>query len=344
MRLSEAEYRYLRSGAASDGYRTDKLEKKIEERVELLPVRFEMLFEDIEQLHEGRFKSDNDSGDRRGNKPEPDDTPKPAEGDHYRPLDTESGLRALITLLGFEDKTRQEVIDGLTYSGDSRESASADFGAKLGLMVHRIMGQSGLEPEHVDRDEVVADLIWGFLKGLCFDWREASSVTAELIEDVSSDMIDRTRKRIEPAADSRRNWESFMQNTKDIKNPCQSPWSDVRDEMADHVNELLAKQDITTGRQLELKNQNIRRVNIQDNEVKLCYTVVDHLIDHLIDSDARMNTKGHLRDFKDEYGPLKEFEIDAVVTEDLVNHVLEDKQLREQIQLINLVEKDVECL
>lgn len=349
MRLSEVEYRYLRYGTFTDGYierenqkRTDKVEKQIEDRVELLPDRFEMLFEDIELLYQGRFKSDKDGGDVQGDEPEPNDYPKPAEGSLYSPLDTESGFNAWLMLLGLDDhSTKQEVIDALTYSEAGSESASADFGAKLGLMAYRIMGKP--EPEHVEYDDIVADLIWGFMKGLCFDGLKSGDLTPELVEETSIEMIERIEQRTELAVENKRS-QLETQNSEVARYLFRSPWRDVKDEMANRVNDLLSNQGITTGRQLNLKNQKTLPVNAEDDDVKLCYAVVDHLIDHHIDSDSRMGTEGHLRDFKDKYGPLEEFEIDAVVTEDLINHLLEEKRLREQIQLINFIERDIERL
>lgn len=349
LRLSEAEYRYLKNGDVADGYierggreRTDKLENQVEKKVELLPERFEILFEDVEQLHSGRFESEHD-GIVEINESEVDEHPKPAEYEHYCPLDTDAGFDAWLSLMGFEEKpTKREVRNSLTYSVVDRGSAPADFGAKLGLMAHRLMRWP--DQDSVENEDLEADLIWGFLEGLCFKWRRAGDLTPELVEETATEILDRMEQRIELAAEIWRERQEWVRSggLKEIAR--RSMWGDEKRAMANRVNDILAARDVTSGREVGPEYGERLSGEKGDEEARLCYNIVDYLINYHIESDGRIGTVGQMQEFKEKYGPREDFDVDSLVTEKVVEQIIEEKRPREQAQLMELVKEDTQRL
>lgn len=147
LRLSHSQYQYLKDGTVPESYvedgtkRTDKLEKQVRERLELLPLRFEILFEDVGLLSEGGSKG---SIEKRSDA---------WIGCWLRLLDLEIG----------EEMTEDELIEQLTYSGPQTNSAPEQFGNEVGTLLWNLFA---FEPEGVDLQEILSNLLWGVIEGV----------------------------------------------------------------------------------------------------------------------------------------------------------------------------------
>jgi len=134
-RLIKTERHFAERGEVppDSSWRPSQLEDNVVEKVELLPQRFETLLDDIELLYENGYLGPEHFGD------------------------------ALLEL--FEIKEDDDLASQFTYSVTGRQlknSGSVEFGRKLGRMVSQLL----LFPTGLERDEVRADVVWGFMEGI----------------------------------------------------------------------------------------------------------------------------------------------------------------------------------
>ncbi|MHB9285953.1 hypothetical protein ACKVMT_02805 [Halobacteriales archaeon Cl-PHB] len=286
------------------------MEHRVTEKVERLPARFEHLFEDVELL-ESRFQ----------------------EGSNL--LATEAGTQAWLELMGLEGATGREVEDAMSPGRGSPGSAPAEFGAKLGRTVGRLMRwPTSNDSTAVD---IMAELVWGFLRGLLFDGREAGAVTETTVRDETSAVIDRIEERANAFAEAR-DTDSPPEFARQLQ-----AWQEKRREMALAVEKVLSDES-----------------SLSDDEMPIALTtgleqgtgmpsefyreVVDHLIDRAVDEDQQIDSRRQDWAFLEQYGPAEEFDADAFVTASEVLTVVEDRQLIEKYELKCDLEEEAETL
>lgn len=326
--LSDAERSYLEDGTASGTYRPHELENRIEEKVEALPDRLEAVFEDVRLLAEGYFES------VPPEEREEVEVGEPVPGEHYRPLDTDKGYRAWLKLMGFDDEpTKQAIVDEFSYTAGGYGSAPAAFGARLGEMANRLMRWP--EFGSIETEDVIADLVWGFLAGVHFHHRLAGDVTEDVVREDAAEIIQRVEHRADVYANSRSEPSGLASAAAEL-----SKRTETRNEMAERVVDILLK-DLpveTPSIQSELAARN-------DSEVgEFCFDVVDHLADAHV-ADAHPLGSAHQWDaFYDEYGPAEEFDVEEFVTADRVASIIRERRLAERHQLRATLDSDAEAL
>lgn len=326
--LSDAEREYLEDGTASGSYRPHELKNQIEEKVEALPDRLEAVFEDVRLLAKGHFES------APPEEREEVEESKPVPGEHYQPLDTDEGYRAWLELMGFDDEpTKQAIVDEFSYTTGGYGSAPASFGAKLGEMANRLMRW----PEFggVENEDVIADLVWGFLAGIHFHHRLVGDVTEEVVREDAADIIQRVEHRADVYANSRSEPSGLAKTTAEL-----SKRTETRNEMAERVADVLL-EDLsveTPTIQSELAARN-------DSEAgEFFFDVVDHLADAHVADAHPLGSAQQWEAFYDEYGPVEEFDVGEFVTADRVASIIRERRLAERHQLRATLDSDAEAL
>jgi len=333
-RLLPSEREYLEKGSARGSYRPHELEERIEMKVDLLPDRFETLFDDVEQLRTGYFEPD---------PPEETDveTGEPVPGEHYSPLDTERGLNAWLELMELgewgergEGPTKQEVVEEFSHSDGRPGSAPAKFGAKFGKMVNRLM--RWLQFEGIEEKDVIADLVWGFLRGLHFDLQVAGDVTEEVVREDTADIFERLERRADSYADScshngLNKW-ALRQGLRRAQTR----------NMAAHVDDILG-QDVSPQNERPVNTDlTIYHDSSDDDPGPFCYDVVYHLINARVPEDTTFASKGQMDAFWDEHGPPETFNVEEFVTEKRVRSIINERRLIERDKLLTHLKNDAE--
>lgn len=318
--LSEKEQSYLEDGTAPGSYRPHELENRIEEKVERLPDRFRALFDDIELLNRGYF----DSGDQ-------------ASSERYLPLATDSGYHAWLDLMGFDEpQTKQAIVDEFSYTREGHGSAPARFGAHLGQMVNRLMRWPDFGG--IEEEDIVADLVWGFLRGLTFDNRAARDVTEDVVRDETADILQQLHDRAEIYAESTgdpSNLTNFFSRMNKRR--------ELREQMARRVGDILMGR--TSGGTCPVFSELVERDHDSgDTAGGLFYEVVDHLADKHLENDDPVRSTGQWFAFCKEHEPLAEFDVEEYLTEQRVLSIVQERRLVERVLLRKILDADAEVL
>lgn len=178
--FSRKQFEYLMEDNAGDSSSTYR--SRTAERIRRLPARFDILFEDMEAVQRAQSGLGGD-------------------------LDLDAWLDARLGLLDLDaSATHEEVIEAVSYSPERLSGSSvAEFGRQLGETARRLM----LYPDMVEPEEVWAELLWGFLKGVCLSHRQAGDVSADTLRTVTDDMTERLNQRVDPTAEE---WETTKAN------------------------------------------------------------------------------------------------------------------------------------
>lgn len=185
--LSRAQRKYLETGDMST-YRPSDLHADVDEKVRRIPARLDVLFEDVELLH--RVHHDPESFRERT--VEDSQRTKPAEFPSKQ-----SWSSMWLDLLGLDPAPdRDEVVDAVVNT--TSETPFTEFGAQLGRLAGRLM----LIPDvkDVNEDDVLADLAWGFLRGLCFDTEAAGENSGNTIQSRTEELTSAIESRAEAKA------------------------------------------------------------------------------------------------------------------------------------------------
>ncbi|MFO7834102.1 MAG: hypothetical protein R6V31_08630 [Halohasta sp.] len=310
-RLLDSEKTYLETGTAPGSYRPHEMERRVSEKVELLPLRFEHLCEDVELL-ERRFQEEPNL------------------------LDTEIGFHAWLEFLGLEESaTRQEVNEALTFENGERGSALADFGSELGKTVDSLMRWPKFDD--VTNEDIVAELVWGFLRGLQFDRRLAGNLTEEKVQNDVGEILSRVEER----------GDGFAERCSSRGQPTE--W-DIRwkvrnykiDEMATHVQDLLTGDRIPN---CELATEIAERTEETENEANgFSREVVEHIMVSALGEDHTIESRELHGSFWERYGPAEEFVTEKFVTKSKVHSVIEERRLDEKYELERELEREAEAL
>lgn len=199
LRLPEAQFKYLNSGELSGSYtdRPDKLENIINDKLKLLPTRFDILIDDIDLLSQyGCFEG-------------------PIWEDAWLELLDVDQDSEIPPQFAFDPKFHDA-------------SQAAIFGEKIGRMINQLM----LTPRGKSRLDIWTDLLDGFLEGLCFSvYHQRRTDTVDfrtrITEDILSTVESRHNSRaqtfeayyeseLEEQAARQEAWESILRDILDI--------------------------------------------------------------------------------------------------------------------------------
>lgn len=307
--LLDSEREYLQKGTAPGGYRPRGMEKRLTEKVELLPARFERLFADIEQLEQGSERTANFFA-------------------------TEAGRYAWAELMGLEENsTREERKQALSFYHGEPGPAAAEFGAKLGRTVNSLAYWPAFGDHH--QDDVVADLVWGFFRGLHYDPRTAGSVTDDVVRKETTAILDRVEDRADTHAEQIRSPATLLEDSHQRQAK--------KREMAIRVHEILGKDQAAVS--LEMDWGFAEWIDERESgPSEFCSLVVAHLIDDAVDEEHEFDSVGQDRAFWREHGPGEEFAVEDFVTEVKVHSVVESRQLFEKYDLLCQLERDAKQL
>jgi len=198
--LAEKERQYLMNENNVDSNHQATLEDRIEEKVEGLPQVMGKLLYDTELLQMEGF---------------------------FEPQYWEDNWEELINC-------RNPHVEDVTASAFSfsfnPESRMAGLGEELGKMTGRLT----LYPRDVKKKEAWADLVEGFMYGLCFDgWKDAPEYRMEVLDDLLDLVETRAKGRLEEV--NRREWDTFDSLQEHNKQ---------RDKTLDRIEEILEKNGI----------------------------------------------------------------------------------------------------
>src|SRR5699024_4916737 len=186
-RLIEREQKYLETGEAPGSYRNHELEQLVEEKVSELPERFQHLFNDVEILKQEGY------------------------------LNVDPWAEGWLELLGVEAPMADGPLeDEFTYSSSKEDyrltTPPADFGHDVGVMMRRLM----LYPQSVGQEEVLLDLVWGFLRGVYW-------TTDVSIQDALKMLEERSQRRREASERASRGFENFRRISEQIGDRINTP-------------------------------------------------------------------------------------------------------------------------
>jgi hypothetical protein len=311
-RLLDSDRQFIEEGTAPGSYRPHEKENDLREKVELLGPRFDRLFEDVKLLEQGSDRTTN-----------------------Y--LDTDAGRNTWIELMGIEEPSSQEKLEQeLAFHRGEPGSGPAAFGVKLGRTVNRLMRWPAFG--NLDQDDIVADLVWGFLCGLHYDLRMAGNVTEDVLREDTTEILHRVEERADTYA-----------------NTIPDPQAEVlarsrqrrakRREMALRVHEALSEDCPTTRLEMQWGFTDWDdESESEDTPSRFCSMVVAHLIDDAVDGEYKFNSVKQDRAFWREYGPAEEFGVEGFVTEAKVHSVIEERRLLKKHDLLCQLERDAETL
>ena len=181
-RLTEKERKYLETGDAPGSYRNHEMKRNIEEKVGMLPDRFQHLNEDIKLLSENGY------------------------------LDAERWADSWLNLLNIERSQEDGYPTDVFAHSSSETESSLDyptpaelFGHKVGEMICRLM----LYPR-IENEDVQLDVAWGFLEGMY-------ELTDERIDDVLPQLEERSKQTQETTEQVLRGLRTFRQETQVIE-------------------------------------------------------------------------------------------------------------------------------
>ena len=271
--LSQQQVEFLRTGD-SGTYRPSNLETDIEDKVDELPERLETLFLDIELLYEEGYLN-------------PDTWGAPWMRWHFG-----------------EQSTRRELADAYPSSPeDFTESLPTNLGQRLGQLARRLVLLP--DPDNQEEQDVMQDLIWGFISGVCFDHRRAGDVSGEFRKAHTDEILEGIRKRAATAA---------------------------ADDDARH--KRMAEQTLKTQIQREGTRQRIETL-LEAHGVEPGDWVVDKIREHIWDrySDTDLISGAS---YSDDWSPTDH------ITEELVADIVETDRLVEKQQIRTYLAEDAE--
>lgn len=311
-RLLDSERTFLEEGVAPGGYRAHEMEDRLREKVELLAPRFERLFEDVELLEQGSEGTTN-------------------------LFDTDAGRHVWMELMGLDSLARDEVERALSFHRGEPGSGPAAFGAKLGRTVNRLTRWPAVD--YLDHDDIVADLVWGFLRGLHYDPRRpGGNVTADVVREETTEILRRVENRAETHADAKSG------SAEEFRDRLEQRMATER-EMAMRVYDILGEDHPTTSVKVGHRDaDHDGEGSGEDAPCRFCVDVVDHLIDDAVDGAHKPRSPGQNQAFWSEYGPAAEFAVADFVTEAKVHAVIEANRLFEKHNLRRQLERDAEAL
>lgn len=147
--LVESEYSFLNTGEPPGSYqdRPDKLHSRVEDKVNRLPDRIELLLEDISMLSEPPFSEREALFDV-------------SDGDEYGYFTAEQWGDAWLDLMGIYPQ--EDLTDVFSDRSSSYHNPAGEFGQKLGRLWASLM----LYPENISPQQLWIDAVKGFVDGL----------------------------------------------------------------------------------------------------------------------------------------------------------------------------------
>lgn len=302
LRLTEREREFLKTGETGS-YRTAALEKRVQEKVDNLPQRFETLFSDVELLDE--------SGT----------------------LGVGTWSSGWSRLLGLPDEpTTEEMAEAFSFSRSEENiypsSNPAELGRRLGRMFDRLL----LRPEGADLDAIRHDLIWGFALGIYLDRRPAGEMTVDDRKHRMSEVAEMLEERAEEALElDEEVRESIVEGMSR-----REQWREMREEAIEHVADVLESEALVIDQKEHLGEHLPGDGGIDLDS--LATKVVDYWVDSQVD-DGRPGTHGQWSTFIDEHDP-DVFDAEGVLTPERVRQIVDDHRLVGRVQLHELLRQD----
>jgi len=185
----------------------------------------------------------------------------------------------------------------------------------------------------IENEDIVADLLWGFLFGVQFHQRPAPDVTAEVVREESTDILQQLEDRADASADS------FAEPIDPYP-----VWKHevIRKDLTQRVNDILLEDPSVELGAIHPEVPELRNSNISWEA--FCSDVVYHLMDAHTASGHPPGTIGQWRAFWKEHGPIEEFDVEVFVTPDRVASIIAERRLVERRQLRNTIKADAELL
>jgi hypothetical protein len=190
--LTPAERKYLQTGDPGS-YRESRLEDNIQDKVESLGQRVNDLVADVEALGDAGYLDSDNTAWKKGwlqlmgfGESGGDDNGKAILADAiYEFSDIKSADDAAIE----QAVQYANHAEGTTYS----TSSPLEFGKDLGRLSRQLM----VYPNTTDRDEILRDLIWGFINGSYISHRPASKAKMQGRQERISEVIQHAQMRLE---------------------------------------------------------------------------------------------------------------------------------------------------
>jgi len=205
--FSESELNYLMEGEVG-GYRERELEKRIADKAAKTPARLQGLCADIDILHERGYLDEDKIQFQPtfiGYSNMPDEVLHPFS--KHRP----------------RHKNDPDVYEwtphGMSALGSSRVEA-AEIGITIGRMVNQVTEDLDSDRAHI---EYAAELVWGFVEGLCYYDRILYEDVDEVDIEHRSELVDKVTRKllsVEPAyhtgrvKESKQRWEEIRQRVR----------------------------------------------------------------------------------------------------------------------------------
>jgi len=154
-KLTDKEYVFLSGGKAPGSYRPHELEDSVDEKASRVPARVQSLCAEVDMLERRGYLEDTKlglGGVLWGT------------GDHTRPDDIANVFE--------RPQFRHKEEDGSSFWGSANEGFNdhvlpAELGLNIGRLVRQITEDTG-EMEQEDEIELLSELVYGYIEGLCY--------------------------------------------------------------------------------------------------------------------------------------------------------------------------------
>lgn len=339
--FSGAERRYITSGEVG-GYREAVLEERVEQRVAMLGDRIDLLLHDVSLL------------DQKGHL---DGEPWHDAWFDFAGFDTGSHTPDLTRRdtfefeIGSEQADATELIDACTPGMQPGTGSPTSLPAEVAADIGRMMWQIMVTPEGLERETVMKEVVWGFIRGFYMDQRPANECIGDARRELMDGLNSFLTQRADKVADADEDTLELLNESREASRK----WSAKRQGMKDIIRDILNAHDVPLKRPSAWKEAFEESDNTDSTEERGGVEpseVLDLLTDYLVDSDAideddpfvndTPGTQGQLIQFQRQYGPVEEFEPSDVVTPENVLTVVSEYNLVSKGQLQPLVEDDAE--
>ncbi|WP_254542788.1 hypothetical protein [Halomarina pelagica] len=220
-RLLETEREFIETGEVPEAssYKPSMLEKRVQEKIDLLPHRIETLREDVELLDQAGY------------------------------LDVETWTEGWLELLELDEQdSDRDFLSAFEFSyteNGVHGSNPAKVGYQLGRMTKRLLA---LQPHRIDQRDTHADVIWGFVVGLALEY-----TTLDEHESTKADILARLQKRADEDTARRQELDEALQAgvspplsitrpTEKTREILQNAGVESSDQLVREINRAIAKE------------------------------------------------------------------------------------------------------
>lgn len=195
--LVESEFSFLRSGEPAGSYqnRPDKLYSRVEEKVQQLPDRLALLFEDVSLLDKPPYSEQEPTFDVADGE----------EWGYFTPEQWHGAWWALMVEMGAFPE--EDLSDAFGYRSIHSHNPAGEFGRQLGQLWASLM----LYPQDIPPERLWIDAIQGFIDGLYLDnpdlgGRDRPQERREFVETLVDEIDTRAMEKIDSEAEEEEDW------------------------------------------------------------------------------------------------------------------------------------------